>query len=277
MDAIDTGLGKRVALWLLHHMGLEVVRRGPDVLVLKGEREHLQKGRGLIDCVLGQHLHFLLKQYDINCVLDVGANTGQYGVELRRAGYEGYIISFEPVSAVFAQLQQRCVDDAKWSAHNFALGSEDSRATINVAHNSSFSSFLTPLADHEFQFEGGEKVENTEEVVVRRLEFVIDEVSGHIVAPNFFLKMDTQGFDLQVLEGLGQQTDKMIGLQSEVSALPIYEGMPHHSEAIARYESLGFAITALLPVNRDEATSCVIEFDCVMARPDVCPAPDLTS
>ena len=224
MDGKCAGLGKRIALSLMRCLGLDVVRRGPDLLVLKKPRDN-QKGRGLMDCVLGQHLGFLFNQYNINCVLDVGANTGQYGVELRRAGYKGHIISFEPVSAVFAQLQRHCADDAKWTAHNIALGREDSSETINIAKNSSFSSFLTPLTDHELELKGGEIVEKTETVSVRRIESVIDEVSAHIGGTNFFLKMDTQGFDLQVLEGLGSQGDRIIGLQSEVSVLPIYEGM----------------------------------------------------
>jgi hypothetical protein len=63
----------------------------------------------------------------------------------------------------------------------------------------------------------------------------------------------------------------MIGLQSEVSTAPIYEGMPHLSEAITLFESRGFSLTTLLPVNRDEATSRVIEFDCVMVRADAVP------
>src|SRR5687767_3762494 len=74
----------------------------------------------------------LLKDLDVNCVLDVGANRGQFAEEVRGIGYRGRIASFEPLQQEFAQLTQRFRDDDQWRGFPFALGAASSQTTINV-------------------------------------------------------------------------------------------------------------------------------------------------
>jgi hypothetical protein len=64
---------------------------------------------------LSAHLRSRLADLDVNCVLDVGANARDYGAMLRRLGYRGRIVSFEPVLATFTRLPARCADDAELS------------------------------------------------------------------------------------------------------------------------------------------------------------------
>jgi hypothetical protein len=94
---------------------------------------------------------------------------------------------------------------------------------------------------------------------------VLGEVVGD--CSRLFLKMDTQGFDLEAFRGLGDRTSDIVAMQSEVALLPIYEGMPRMPEAVATYEAAGFEISGLYAVNR-EKDGRVIEYDCVMVRPD---------
>jgi hypothetical protein len=77
--------------------------------------------------------------------------------------------------------------------------------------------------------------------------------------------MDTQGYDLEVLEGATGCLSSVLGLQSEIALKPIYEGMPDYLTALAKYNSLGFGITSTVPVSRDKDMT-VIEFDCLMVR-----------
>ena len=56
---------------------------------------------------LSSHLALILKQLDVNLVLDVGANTGQFGSLLRGCGYNGDIFSFEPTKESFDLLSLR--------------------------------------------------------------------------------------------------------------------------------------------------------------------------
>lgn len=102
-------------------------------------------------------------------------------------------------------------------------------------------------------------------VQIRRLDDVLPELVAEIESPRIFLKMDTQGFDSQVLDGASACIDQIVGMQSEISVIPIYDGMLPYTDSLSHYERLGFALMDLFPVNRTPE-GCVMEYDCVMAR-----------
>jgi hypothetical protein len=102
---------------------------------------------------------------------------------------------------------------------------------------------------------------------MRRLETVLDELLAAHPGARFFLKMDTQGYDLQVVRGAGRQLDAIRALQTELAARSTYEGMPTLPEALGEQGRLGFAVTGIFPVARELDHLRVIEFDCVMCRP----------
>src|SRR2546430_1377294 len=85
-------------------------------------------------------------------------------------------------------------------------------------------------------------------------------------AHNVFLKMDTQGWDLEVLRGADTCISRIGAVQSEVSLKAIYKGMPSFIEAITECNRLGLEITGMFPVTRNTNNLAVVEFDCVMTR-----------
>ena len=207
----------------------------------------------------------LFASLQINCVIDVGANNGQYGDFLRRIGYRGSIVSFEPVSTSFKLLSKRSKDDNAWHVHNLAVGSSSQMLDINITNSSDFSSLLPVSSYGNSQFAKATAVTRTEQVHVVRLDSMIDEITKVTKEPRIYLKTDTQGYDLQVLEGASGCLQLILGLQSEIALKPIYEGMPDYLTSLARLNALGFSITSLIPVTRDENLR-VVEFDCLMVR-----------
>jgi len=96
---------------------------------------------------------------------------------------------------------------------------------------------------------------------------LLDDLLKDIVAPRVFLKIDTQGYDMEVVKGAAGCIHWIMGLQSEISVAPIYEDMPHYTEALAYYESLGLSLMDLFIVSRAK-DGRVLEYDCLMARSD---------
>jgi FkbM family methyltransferase len=200
------------------------------------------------------HLKELLKALEIDCVIDVGANTGQYVRDLRAMGYQGLIYSFEPVARSFRILEAQFRDDQRWHGFQMALGSQNARATINVVPSlTEMSSLLAPRGDW------GVEQEETE---VRRLDEVLGEVLN---GTRTFLKMDTQGYDLRVFEGAAGCINWVRGLESELSVRPLYEGMPGYLEALSAYGESGFELSHLSVVARGPEDE-LFELNCFMRR-----------
>ncbi len=214
---------------------------------------------------LGAHLATLLSRLEINCVLDVGGHVGEYALFLREIGYEGYIISFEPVLANFESMKRRSARDPKWSAWRLALGNREGRMPMNVTCATEFSSFLMPNGYGLDRFGRRSEVERVEIVEVKRLENMFSACIAQIENPRVYVKLDTQGYDIEVLEGAGTHLDDILALQAELSVKPIYANMRGYVESISRMNECGFELTGVFPVSRSSDLE-LIEFDCVMRR-----------
>lgn len=212
------------------------------------------------------HLTALFDLLGINCVIDVGANVGQYAKGLRANGYKGHIISFEPAKSTYQTLLEQSKNDPLWKVYPYALGREASEKTFHVTQDSSMASFHKINDYAQERYRHHVKSAHAETVQIKTLDSFWDEIAPKIPNPNVFLKLDTQGYDLEVLGGSTQSLEKISALQSEISLVAIYDGIPNYLTALEQYKTLGFEITGLYPVSRDPATLRVVEFDCVMIR-----------
>ena len=211
------------------------------------------------------HLAELLKKLRINCVFDVGANVGQYAQMLRRNGYRGYIFSFEPVSKTFTSLEEAARGDERWKTFKVALGASRGVAQINLTSLSALNSFRRPgeLWDHVLPTIA---VVDKEEVEVRTLDDIFPALTTGIEECRPFLKLDTQGFDLEVVKGAQNCIGKMLGLQSELAVRKLYEGAPGYLDALAYYTSLGFTPKDFYTVASDGTDMTALEVDCILVR-----------
>lgn len=261
-------------VWLVQPAGpggRSLTRVGPDELRsdLLVPRRTSRRDRQKLQVAMGRHLGAeqsaaVLKALDIDCVLDVGANVGQFAEGLRRRGYAGRIVSFEPLAALAEVLRRKSAKDPDWLVFECALGEEEGTAEINAARGSVSS--LLPASDFGKEWSSSLAETHVETIQVRRLDSLLDEALAGLDAPRVYLKLDTQGFDLHAFRGAGDRLDQIVGMQSEVPCIPIYDGMPTMTELLTTYASAGFEIAGIYTVSSHLRSLRVIEFDVLMVR-----------
>ncbi|MDH3326205.1 MAG: FkbM family methyltransferase [Gammaproteobacteria bacterium] len=211
------------------------------------------------------YLRQCFSEKKIDVVIDVGANEGQFGDFIRNSvGFDGRIISFEPNPSSFVKLKNKAQADDLWDAFNYALGKEKGELDL-IAHEASvLSSFLKP--NHNFSDTFGKNVESEKKVRVNVeiLGDVLPKIITDLEKNNIFLKMDTQGFDFEVFSGIGRVLDRIVLMQSEVSLIPLYEGMKEWKDSLSVYESKGFEVCTFFPILFKGLR--VVEYDCLMMK-----------
>lgn len=204
-------------------------------------------------------LRRLFQARQVDLVLDVGANVGAFGQEVRRF-FHGDIVSFEPAPIPFAALSRAAEGDRRWKVVQTALGGERSTDILHVSDKTVFTSFakLNEYGSDRF----GAHEQHAVSVEVHRLDEIIEQLVPDAHSRNIFLKVDTQGHDLEVFRGAAGILHRIVGLQAEVSLIPIYHDTPHWTKAMEIYEKR-FGVLGMFPVTRDD-DGRVIEYDCLM-------------
>jgi FkbM family methyltransferase len=199
-------------------------------------------------------------------VLDVGANIGQYGLTLRKCGFSGRIVSFEALASAHARLTAVAARDQAWLAMPVcALGRAAGEGRINVAQNL-LSSSLLPMNELHLQAAPESAYVSSEPVRVARL----DELAASVLPPDghLLLKIDTQGYEEEVLAGATGVLNRICALQLELSVTPLYRGAPDLRRMLELCESLGFRLHGLIPGFYDPKTGQLLQMDGLFLRSD---------
>jgi FkbM family methyltransferase len=192
--------------------------------------------------LLGQRLT-LMRELGITCVLDVGANTGQYGRELRAAGYTGRIHSFEPGPEAFGQLERSAAQDPGWVAHPVALGASAGQATLRNwdGAGSESATLREPVAG----VTGVLGAYRQETVAVRTLDEMVPELAG-VEAARTLLKLDVQGFEREVLRGATHVLPQLAVAEVEAPLVPWYEDQASIAELLETFAGAGFVPASIV-------------------------------
>lgn len=211
------------------------------------------------------HLKGLFAALNVTCVFDVGANTGQYRDFLRtKVEYQGFIVSFEPGRKAVNVLRDNSRGDARWLVYECALAGESGIRAFNIMNSNLLSSFLEPDSSITDLFASYNKVDHTEDVELRTLDSVLAELRmQRDIGGGIFLKMDTQGYDLEVLKGADRSLSDIAAVQTELSCLRLYKQMPGYVEVLEALDERRFQLSGLFPVNQDTSLR-IIQADCLM-------------
>ena len=184
-----------------------------------------------------------MRKVNVNILFDIGANTGQFSEEIRNKGYNGKIISFEPLTSAREKLTQQASKDANWIVHErAAIGDYNGITDINISKNSVSSSILPMLKSHS-DAEKNSMYIKTEKTPIITLDSVADSYLDKY--SNLFIKIDTQGYESQVLDGAFKTLKRAKGVLCELSLIPLYERQDIWIDLILRLEKEGFVLWSI--------------------------------
>lgn len=206
----------------------------------------------------------LLDHYDVDCVIDVGANDGGFATTIRNLGYAGRIMSFEPLDKPFDALRRKARSDGNWDALQYAVGDIRDEVTINISGNSGLSSSVLPMLEIHTDVAPNSHYVGTQTVTQERLDWLLPEY-GVGLGDRAFLKVDVQGYERAVLDGASTlfANHQIVGLQLELSLVPLYAGAMTYREGLDRADSLGMTLMGLDPVFADPNTGQLLQADAV--------------
>lgn len=206
-------------------------------------------------------LRSIFSKHRIRTVLDVGANRGQFQEFMRKScGFKERVISFEPQPDLAEKLCKLAETDSDWLIKPVGLSDTEGELEMKICHGDDLSSFLSPAVTSP-----AAKVVETKVVPVKTLDSYRTEIEGFCPLSQVFLKIDTQGYDLNVLRGASEILKTAPVVQTELSFQSIYKGQPPAQEVINLLVDKGFALAGMTPTSRlDDLT--VPEFDGIFVK-----------
>ena len=198
----------------------------------------------------------------IDVVIDIGANDGDFGREIRDEGYRGRIVSFEPNPGAHARLCKAIAHDPLWEAHQLGAGDVAGELTLSISNADVLSSFKSVNAFGAGSVHSSEAA--TARVKVVRLD---DFLAGHPdLVSRTYLKIDTQGFEMEVLRGAGDMLQRMTAVQAELGLIKMYENEEDWLDVVLWMRRQGFELGTAICNSAIAEAAQVREFDFVFVQ-----------
>jgi FkbM family methyltransferase len=178
---------------------------------------------------------------NLELVVDIGANRGQFTLAARKWARKARVIAFEPLAEAAASFRKVFQGDLRVTIHQVAIGKEAGEASIHVSAAEDSTSLL-PISTLQNRIFPGTFEIRTEMVKIRPLsDFIVFE---EIVCPAM-LKLDVQGYELEVLKGCEVLLDRFSYVYAECSFVELYSGQALADEIIAWLRKRGWRLSGI--------------------------------
>jgi len=190
--------------------------------------------------------------FKINKVFDIGANVGQYAINLRKQGYTGKIISFEPLPNAYVQLVKNSRNDSLWKIHpRIALGSKNGFKKIFESQNS-YSSSILKVLDKHLEGDKGSKIIDEHKVKIKKLDSIF--INYFKKRDKILVKIDSQGYEDKILKGFNNNINKCFAIQIELSLVRLYKNQKTYEYFLNFFKKKNFFLWSIIPafINRKD-------------------------
>lgn len=204
----------------------------------------------------------VLESLPVNTLIDVGASMGDFISQMKTAKQDLIVYAFEPIPSVYNQLAERFRSDPNCTCYNFAIGDQDGTVQFHVNDYTYSSSILPMTSAHkdEFPYTKNVSVINCE---ARRLDSLLNV--SNLQKP-LFIKIDVQGYEMQVING---SKDLLLGADYvliEVSFAELYEGQPLFDEINSHLNQLGLFYSGNVEQLISKSNGKILQADALYCR-----------
>ncbi|MEM9654238.1 MAG: FkbM family methyltransferase [Actinomycetota bacterium] len=200
-------------------------------------------------------------------LLDVGANRGQFATRMLGWGYADHLWSFEPLSAAFDLLEQASATCDRWRAFNIGFDDHPADRIVSVASNGGASSTMASVIDGHATFAPTVGFDRTEQVKTQTLHaFLAGDELATCGPDSVALKLDTQGWEVPILDGARDSLATVDLVLVETSVQPLYQGGSTFAAINGRLEDHGFRLVDAEPTLFQPGSWLVGQIDAVYER-----------
>ena len=147
----------------------------------------------------------------------------------RRCMPKARVISFEPLPAAAEKFRAVFEGDDRVMLHEVGISPVPGNATIHISRRDDSSSLLPITATQVALFPGTEEAATT----IVRVGPLREFISAADIQVPALLKLDVQGFELEVLQGCEDMLDQFAYVYAECSFVELYVGQALADEVIA--------------------------------------------
>jgi FkbM family methyltransferase len=189
----------------------------------------------------------------IDRIIDVGANEGQFAFMARYAWPSARIDCFEPDPDAFSRLKENHGDDRLITLYNSAVGSESTELFLNLGKTSAQNSFL--------QERGASSQESITVPVI-----TLDEIYQSFPRETTLLKVDVQGYELEVLKGANALLSHLNFVLLEISLTDLYEEGVEIDALWQFIKSNGYRYYSIIDQYRDSVSDNILQMDVIFEK-----------
>jgi FkbM family methyltransferase len=199
----------------------------------------------------------VLQRLRFDFVADVGANRGQFSLVCRRLRPAAAIMGFEPLPGPAQVYRKLFTGDPLVTLHEIALGQVRGEMTMNISAQDDSSSLL-PISRAQTDNFPGTGAIATRAVKIAPLS---DFVQPSQLGAHNLLKIDVQGFELEVLKSAEILLPQFDWVYAECSFVPLYEGQALAAEIIGWLDARGFRLCGQFNPARARADGALLQAD----------------